>query len=63
MAKYHKNLKYHKDEIEKHQITKDEIEFLKNLQTELNTQDNVGQADPRFWVINSWRKPIGLPMG
>lgn len=36
---------------EKHAITKDEIEFLKVLQHEMNTQDTVCQADPRFWVV------------
>lgn len=32
-------------------MTKEQIEFLKNLQQELNTQNTVGQADPRFWVV------------
>ena len=42
---------YHEDTVEKHEITKEEILFLKELQKEMNTQDTVCQADPRFWVI------------
>lgn len=42
---------YHEDIVEKHEITKEEILFLKELQKEMNTQDTVCQADPRFWVI------------
>ena len=41
MAKYHENLKYHKDEVAKHKITSEEIQFLKDLQKELNTQGPV----------------------
>ena len=44
-------LKYHEDTVEKHEITKEEIDFLKELQKEMNTQDTVSQADPRFWVV------------
>lgn len=32
-------------------MTKEQIEFLQSLQVELNTQNKVGQADPRFWVV------------
>lgn len=56
MAVYHKNLQYHKDETPKHSITEEERNFLKKLQTELNTQDHVSQADPRFWVIKGRQK-------
>jgi hypothetical protein len=56
MAVYHKGLKYHKDETEKHEITGEELEFLYNLQKEMNTQDHVSQADPRFWVIKGSEK-------
>lgn len=49
-------LEYHEDTVEKHKITKEEIEFLKELQKEMNTQDTVGQADPRFWVIARTKK-------
>lgn len=31
--------------------TRDDIEFLSALQEEMNTQPHVGQADPRFWVV------------
>lgn len=42
---------YHEDTVEKHEITKEEILFLKELQKEMNTQDTICQADPRFWVV------------
>ena len=32
-----------------------EIKFLKELQEELNTQDNDGQAAPRFWVVMDYK--------
>jgi hypothetical protein len=32
-------------------MTKEELEFLKELQHELRTQDTNGQAAPRFWGI------------
>ncbi|MCG7406753.1 hypothetical protein MH117_04925 [Paenibacillus sp. ACRRX] len=32
-----------------------DIQFLKELQTELNNQDNDCQAAPRFWVIRDYR--------
>lgn len=56
MAVYHKNLKYHEDEKKKHNITEDELSFLCDLQKELNTQDTIGQANPRFWVIKGTEK-------
>lgn len=56
MAIFHKGLQYHEDKIEKHKITAEEIEFLKKFQQELNTQDNVGQANPRYWVIRGTEK-------
>lgn len=59
MAKYWKNLEYHEDTVEKHKITEDEIRFLKELQKEMNTQDNLGQADPRYWVIRDFGKVYG----
>lgn len=51
MAYFHENLKYHDDTTKKHCITKDELTFLMNLQKEMNTQDVVSQAEPRFWII------------
>lgn len=56
MAIYHQNLQYHEDNTEKHSITRDESEFLIALQKEMNTQDNLGQADPRYWVIKGSEK-------
>lgn len=59
MAKYWKHLEYHEDTVEKHKITEDEIRFLKELQKEMNTQDNCRQADPRYWVIRDFDKVYG----
>lgn len=59
MAKFWKNLKRHEDNVEKHKITNEEIQFLKNIQHEMNTQDNVRQADPRYWVIRNYKKVYG----
>lgn len=59
MAKYWEHLEYHEDTVEKHKITEDEIQFLKKLQKEMNTQDNCGQADPRYWVIRDFDKVYG----
>lgn len=58
MAKFHENLQYHEDTTIKHDITKEELDFLSNLQHELNTQDHVSQADPRFWVIMGQEKQV-----
>ena len=52
--------KYHKDEIEKHEITKEELEFLKKLQKEMNTQDHVSQADPKFWIVQGTIREYGM---
>lgn len=51
MAIFHKTLQYHEDTTEKRDISQEDIEFLKRLQLEMNTQDTTGTADPRFWVI------------
>lgn len=56
MAKYHECLKYHEDDVVKRNITKEEVEFLLELQREMNTQDHVCQADPRYWVIKGSEK-------
>ena len=37
--------------IVKHKINKLEIDFLVNLQKELNTQTNDGNAQPIYWGI------------
>ena len=51
MAKYWENLKYHEDAVVKEKLSNDDIKFLKELQKELNTEDNAGTASPRYWVI------------
>jgi len=63
MARYHKNLKYHEDTTKKHDITREEIQFLIELQKEMNTQDDVSQADPRYWVIKGTEKEYGIEDG
>lgn len=63
MAYFHERLKHHEDITPKHLITDDEIAFLLKLQKEMNTQDNVGQADPRFWVIKGSTKEYGIDDG
>lgn len=49
--------------IEKHKLTEEERKFLRELQKELNTQDTIGQADPRFWVIKGTEKIFGMEDG
>ena len=51
MAKYWEHLKYHEDTVVKEKLSSDDIKFLKELQKELNTEDTVGTASPRYWVI------------
>ncbi len=59
MAQLHE-LKTHEDSFpDKRKITKEEVEFLKQLQKRLNTQDNLGQADPKYWVIRDYDKIYG----
>ena len=41
----------HDDTVEKRPLSPDDVRFLAELQHALNTQDTMGQADPRFWVI------------
>lgn len=59
MAKFWNDLKYHNDTTEKHEITEEEIDFLKELQKEMNTQDEFGQANPRYWVIRDYGEIYG----
>lgn len=40
-------------------INQDTIDFLLELQHELNTQDPICQADPRFWAIMDYKKEYG----
>ena len=58
MAIFHKTLHYHEDTTEKRDISREDIEFLKSLQLEMNTQDTTGTADPRFWVIKGSERVI-----
>ena len=51
MAKYWENLKYHEDTVVKEKLSNDDVKFLKELQKEINTEDNGGTANPRYWVI------------
>jgi len=44
-------------------MEKEDIEFLKKLQHEMNTQDHVCQADPRFWVVQGTVKEYGIDSG
>lgn len=62
MAKFF-GLNYHKDSVEKHEITEEEIKFLMDLQKEMNTQSHVGQADPRYWVIKGSEREYGIETG
>lgn len=47
MAYFHENLRYHEDTRVKRVISKDDIDFLKALQKERNTQDNCGTGNVR----------------
>lgn len=41
-------------------LSKEDIEFLKSLQNEMNTQDTCCQADPRFWVVMQTKRIYGI---
>lgn len=41
-------------------MVKEDIEFLKGLQHEMLTQDHVGQASPRFWVVMQTARKYGI---
>ena len=55
MAKYWTNLNRREDVVERRDLTKADIDFLLDLQTELNTQDTACTANPRYWVIKDDR--------
>ncbi len=59
----HKNLRYHEDTTPKHPLTEQRIQFLSELQKEMNTQDTVGQRNPRFWVIKGTETVYGSVNG
>lgn len=44
------------------EISQEDYEFLKDLQHELNTQDDDCQAEPRYWGVMETRKE-GVPEG
>lgn len=44
-------------------LNKEDIEFLKELQHELLTQDHVSQASPRFWVVRGTAREYGMDSG
>lgn len=37
-------------------MKKEDLEFLKQLQKEMITQDNCGEAQPRFWVVMTTKR-------
>lgn len=41
-------------------MNKESKQFLQDLQHEMLTQDTVGQADPRFWVVTQIEKVYGV---
>ena len=51
------------DTVKKRMLTRDDIEFLKDLQHEMNTQDTVGQRDPRYWGILETERVFNLEDG
>ncbi|MGB7594478.1 MAG: hypothetical protein WBL80_02825 [Erysipelotrichaceae bacterium] len=44
-------------------ITKEDVEFLKNLQQEMLTQEHDCQAEPRFWTVAQTEKKGGIADG
>jgi len=65
MAKFHneKLLEHHEDTTNKHSLTDNEIDFLINFQTELNTQNTMSTASPRYWVIRSKVRKYNVEYG
>ena len=53
----------HPDTVPKRRFTAEDIEFLKDLQKEMNEQDHFGQADPRYWVIEETERQYGNENG
>ena len=53
-------LNYHPDTTLKRTLSCEDVEFLKELQKELNTQDNLGNAEPIFWVLAGTKKEYGF---
>jgi len=44
-------------------MKKQDIDFLKDLQHEMLTQDTVCQANPRFWVVRHKKRRYGIEDG
>ena len=44
-------------------ITEEDVKFLQSLQNEMLTQDTVGQADPRFWVVRGTVREYNIEEG
>lgn len=42
-------------------ISDEDYEFLKDLQHELNTQENDGEADPIFWGVMETERVLAMP--
>jgi hypothetical protein len=42
------------------EVSKEDYDFLKELQHELNTQDTDGQADPVYWSVMESREVLTL---
>ena len=59
----YEHTKKHEDTVKKRMLTKEDIEFLKDLQHEMNTQDTVCQADPRYWGIMETERVFNLEDG
>lgn len=54
---------YHEDEHPvKRPLTDDEKAFLTRLQREMNTQNHLATADPRYWVILDYSRIYGKDM-
>lgn len=49
--------------MEQKRFNADDIEFLKLLGHEMNTQENDSQADPRFWVVAENKREYGYDDG
>lgn len=54
MAVYQKTIP-REDTVAKRPLTQNDVQFLTALQHEMNTQDTMCNADPRFWVIKGVR--------
>lgn len=59
----HQTVLYHEDEHPvKRPLTDDEKIFLTQLQREINTQNHLSTADPRYWVILDYHRIYGKDM-